>query len=45
MLNGCAYARIYGSSAERTAALTPDLDRYNHQRPTAASATNRPHHG
>jgi transposase InsO family protein len=28
-----AYGRIYGSSAERTAALTPWLERYNFRRP------------
>jgi transposase InsO family protein len=33
LLNEWAYARIYGSSAERTAALTPYLDRYNYHRP------------
>jgi transposase len=33
MLNEWAYARIYGSSAERTAALQPYLDRYNYRRP------------
>jgi len=33
LLNEWAYARIYGSSAERTAALTPYLDRYNYRRP------------
>ncbi len=33
LLNEWAYARIYGSSAERTAALTLYLDRYNYRRP------------
>lgn len=33
LLNEWAYARIYGSSAERTAALTIYLDRYNYRRP------------
>ena len=33
LLNEWAYARIYGSSAERTQALTPYLDRYNYRRP------------
>jgi transposase InsO family protein len=33
LLNEWAYARIYGSSQERTAALTNYLDRYNYQRP------------
>ena len=33
MLNEWAYARIYGSSAERTAALQPHLNRYNYRRP------------
>jgi transposase InsO family protein len=33
LLNEWAYARIYGSSAERTAALAPYLDRYNYRRP------------
>jgi transposase InsO family protein len=33
LLNEWAYARIYGSSAERTAALPPYLDRYNYRRP------------
>jgi transposase InsO family protein len=32
-LNEWAYARIYGSSAERTAALPLYLDRYNYRRP------------
>jgi transposase InsO family protein len=33
LLNEWAYARIYGSSHERTAALAPYLDRYNYRRP------------
>jgi transposase InsO family protein len=33
LLNEWAYARIYGSSAERTAALPLYLDRYNYRRP------------
>ncbi len=33
LLNEWAYARIYGSSHERTAALQPYLDRYNYRRP------------
>jgi transposase InsO family protein len=33
LLNEWAYARIYGSSTERTAALPNYLDRYNYQRP------------
>jgi len=33
LLNEWAYARIYGSSAERTAALPLYLDRYNYHRP------------
>jgi transposase InsO family protein len=33
LLNEWAYARIYGSSAERAAALAPYLDRYNYRRP------------
>jgi transposase InsO family protein len=32
-LNEWAYARIYGSSTERTAALALYVDRYNHRRP------------
>jgi transposase InsO family protein len=45
LLNEWAYARIYGSSAERTAALATYLDRYNYRRPTAASVTSHPRHG
>ena len=33
LLNEWAYARIYGSSPERTAALNLYLDRYNYRRP------------
>ena len=33
LLNEWAYARIYGSSPERAAALGLYLDRYNYQRP------------
>ena len=33
LLNEWAYARIYGSSPERTAALPLYLDRYNYRRP------------
>jgi transposase InsO family protein len=33
LLNEWAYARIYGSSHERAAALAPYLDRYNYRRP------------
>jgi transposase InsO family protein len=33
MLNEWAYARIYGSSTERTQQLAPWLDRYNYHRP------------
>jgi transposase InsO family protein len=36
ILNGWAYGAIYGSSAERTAALDGWLWRYNHQRPHGA---------
>jgi transposase InsO family protein len=33
LLNEWAYARIYGSSPERTSALTAYLERYNYRRP------------
>jgi transposase InsO family protein len=33
LLNEWAYARVYGSSAERTAALPLFLERYNFRRP------------
>jgi transposase InsO family protein len=33
LINGWAYGPIYGSSAERTAALPPWLHTYNHHRP------------
>jgi transposase InsO family protein len=36
LLNEWAYARIYGSSAERTNALPLFLDRYNYRRPHGA---------
>jgi transposase InsO family protein len=36
MLNEWAYARIYGSSAERTAQLQPWLNHYNFRRPHGA---------
>ena len=45
LLNEWAYARIYGSSTERTAALPLYIDRYNYRRPQAASTTSRQHHG
>jgi transposase InsO family protein len=32
LLNEWTYARVYGSSLERTAALAPYLDRYNYRR-------------
>jgi transposase InsO family protein len=36
LLNEWAYTRIYGSSHERAAALTPYLTRYNYHRPHAS---------
>jgi len=36
LLNEWAYARLYGSSAERAAALPLYLDRYNYRRPHAS---------
>ena len=33
LLNEWAYARVYGNSPERTAALPPYLERYNYRRP------------
>jgi transposase InsO family protein len=33
LLNEWAYARVYGSSHERTTALAPYLQRYNYTRP------------
>jgi transposase InsO family protein len=33
LMNEWAYARVYGSSTERTTALPPYLDRYNYHRP------------
>jgi transposase InsO family protein len=41
LLNEWAYARIYGSSQERTAALDLYLDRYNYRRPHG-SLSHRP---
>ena len=42
MLSGWAYGAIYGSSAERTAALDGWLWRYNHDVHTDLSAASRP---
>ena len=42
LLNEWAYARIYGSSAERAAALPLYLDRYNYRRPHGALAKQPP---
>jgi transposase InsO family protein len=42
LLEGWAYARIYGSSGERTAALTAWLDFYNHRRPHGALGRHPP---
>jgi transposase InsO family protein len=42
MLGGWAYGRIYGSSAERTAALTAWLDFYNRRRPHGALGRHPP---
>lgn len=42
LLNEWAYARIYGSSQERTAALLPYLDRYNYRRPHGSLAHQPP---
>jgi transposase InsO family protein len=33
LINEWAYARVYGSTHERAAALQPYLDRYNYHRP------------
>ena len=41
LTNRWAYGAIYGSSAERTAALSGWLDHYNFRRSTAPSATRR----
>lgn len=42
MLGGWAYGRIYGSSPERTAALTAWLEFYNHRRPHGALGRHPP---
>jgi transposase InsO family protein len=42
LLRGWAYAAVYRDSTHRTIALTPWLDYYNNQRPTAPSATRHP---
>jgi transposase InsO family protein len=42
MLGGWAYGRIYGSSRERTTALTTWLDFYNHRRPHGALGRHPP---
>jgi transposase InsO family protein len=42
MLGGWAYGRIYGSSTERTAALTAWLEFYNHRRPHGALGRHPP---
>jgi transposase InsO family protein len=42
LLGGWAYGRIYGSSSERTAALTAWLDFYNHGRPHGALGRHPP---
>jgi transposase InsO family protein len=42
LLNEWAYARIYGSSAERTAALPLFLERYNFRRPHGSLAKKAP---
>jgi transposase InsO family protein len=42
MLGGWAYGRIYGSSRERTAALTAWLEFYNHRRPHSALGRHPP---
>jgi transposase InsO family protein len=42
MLGGWAYGRLYGSSAERTTALTAWLEFYNHRRPHAALGRHPP---
>jgi transposase InsO family protein len=42
LLNEWAYERVYGSSAERTAALPPFLERYNFRRPHGSLAKKAP---
>jgi transposase InsO family protein len=42
MLGGWAYGRLYGSSLERTTALTAWLEFYNHRRPHAALGRHPP---
>jgi len=42
LLNEWAYARIYGSCHERTAALPNYLERYNYQRPHGSLAHQPP---
>ena len=42
LLNEWAYARVYGSSAERTSALAPFLQRYNYTRPHGALGKQAP---
>jgi transposase InsO family protein len=42
LINGWAYARPYRSSAERTRALGPFMDFYNHQRPHGGLDGQRP---
>lgn len=42
MLNEWAYNRVYGSSAERTAALPAFLERYNYRRPHGALSKQPP---
>jgi transposase InsO family protein len=42
LLNEWAYAQIYGSSAERAAALIPYLERYSFRRPHGSLASQPP---
>jgi len=42
LLDEWAWARLYGSSAERTAALAPFLERYNFRRPHGSLAKRAP---
>jgi transposase InsO family protein len=42
LLDGWAYARVYGSSAERATALAAWLDFYNHRRPHGALGRHPP---